>query len=171
MNEILMLFIYRLIILLKMESTLEENKNYRNPIFDNNILSKLNENLELLFAKISPTQDELDFSQVCVQELRNLLKWVFNHAGYGDIDMILYGSQANGLMLKGSSDIDVTITLPESHERNVLYNLLRSSMELPDCYKSEIVDFSKPVTFSTSFSEMSCLDITCKKNPALKREV
>ena len=85
--------------------------------------------------------------------------------------MTLYGSQANGLMLKGSSDIDVTITLPESKERNVLYNLLRSSMELPDCYKSDKVDFTKPVTFSTSFSEMSCLDITCKNNPALKREV
>ncbi len=85
--------------------------------------------------------------------------------------MVLYGSQANGLMLKGSSDVDVTITLPESHEKNVLYNLLRSSMELPDCYKSDIVEFSKPVTFSTSFSEMSCLDITCKKDPSLKREV
>ncbi len=100
-----------------------------------------------------------------MKELRNLLTWVFNQAGYGEIDMVLYGSQANGLMLKGSSDVDVTITLPESHEKNVLYNLLRSSMELPDCYKSDIVEFSKPVTFSTSFSEMSCLDITCKNDP------
>ena len=74
-------------------------------------------------------------------------------------------------MLKGSSDIDVTITLPESQEKNVLYNLLRKSMEYPDCYKSDVVNFSKPVTFSTSFSEMSCLDLTCKKDPTLKREV
>jgi DNA polymerase sigma len=56
----------------------------------------------------------LDFSKVCLDELRNLLKWIFNNAGYGDIELTLYGSQANGLMLKGSSDIDVTITLPES---------------------------------------------------------
>ncbi len=98
------------------------------------------------------------------------MTWIFNHAGYPDIPIILYGSQANGLMLRGSSDIDVTIILDDHKDKSILYNLLRKSMSLPECYKSDLVDFSNPVTFKTSFSEMSSLDITSKKDPKLKRE-
>ena len=75
-------------------------------------------------------------------------------------------------MLRGSSDIDVTIILDDHKDKSILYNLLRKGMRMPDCYKSEKVNFTDPITIKTSFSEMSSLDITSKcGDPELKREV
>jgi hypothetical protein len=74
-------------------------------------------------------------------------------------------------MLRGSSDIDVTITLEDHKDKSILYNLLRKGMEMPECFKSDKVNFSDPITFKTSFSEMSNIDITSKADPTLKREV
>jgi DNA polymerase sigma len=47
----------------------------------------------------------------------------------------VYGSQANGLALKGSSDIDTTVILSDSSKKDhVLYNSVRAYMKREDTY-------------------------------------
>ena len=55
--------------------------------------------------------------------------------------------------------------------RNILYNCVRSGMRKPDCYKSESVSFTAPITFFANFGELCYLTVTSVESPSLTSEL
>jgi hypothetical protein len=76
--------------------------------------------------------------------------------------------------LKASSDIDITIIFKEGIARdchNILYRTIRKGMRKPDCFKSEKVDFTEPITFLATFGELCTFRVIDKKEPLQSKEV
>jgi hypothetical protein len=83
-----------------------------------------------------------------VEEWTKLITHIMHAEGIHDIEVLVYGSVANGLSIKGSSsDIDTSLqistdqvspggstTTDSGKIRNILYNCVRSGMRKPDCY-------------------------------------
>ena len=72
----------------------------------------------------------------------------------------MYGSGANGLAIKGSSDIDICVKIPEESEEiiynnNLLYEVIISGI---DCFYSDEFKLQKSSVFNATFG--SNVDIT-----------
>lgn len=54
---------------------------------------------------------------------------------------------------------------------NILYDNVRKYMRMSDCYISDRVAFSDPITYFTNFGEVLNMTITSKEDTTFKREV
>lgn len=88
----------------------------------------------------------------------------------------MYGSSANGLAVRGSSDIDICLKIKEecpteTLERVLTERVLKSIRNRKECYESKVVEFSEPMGFPTTFGEIVNLKVSNKQNKEEFRSV
>lgn len=86
----------------------------------------------------------------------------------------MFGSTANGLALKGTSDIDVCVTLPptDTPNFNILYEVvIRNLRDKDSPYESTLVHFLNDLAFRGTFGEILEMKVVSRENLSLRRHV
>ena len=89
----------------------------------------------------------------------------------------MFGSTASDLALRGSSDLDICITLPPEEAArdppnfNLLYEAIVRYLRHDPESKSELVSFEKELAFCATFGEILNMVVVSKADPLNKRDV
>jgi DNA polymerase sigma len=123
-----------------------------------------------LFGEIKQTEQEIKFTQVVFKEIQNMISHQFKLRKGFEVDVGMYGSTFNGLALRGSSDLDISVKIITPHELNfnILFKVVSKELRHPkeDSFKSDIVNFVNPVCFCATFGEILNMVVEKKDDPS-----
>ena len=94
-----------------------------------------------------------------------------------EVTVDMFGSTASELALRGSSDLDICITLPPEEAArdppnfNLLYEAIVRYIRHDPNSKSELVTFEKELAFCATFGEILNMVVVSKTDPKNKRDV
>ena len=114
-----------------------------------------------MLAEITPQEDEIRRNQRAFEEIVSYIESSFFDKKGTSVKVSLYGSAASGLALRGTSDIDICVQIPQEAEELILNNnsLYEVVLEgLTTSFKSDNFIIQKSSVFNATFG--SNVDIT-----------
>jgi DNA polymerase sigma len=129
-----------------------------------------------LFEEIRQTEEERNFTMVVLEEVTKLITKGFAKLGM-DVKVDMFGSTSSDLALRGSSDLDLCITLPPDEAArdppnfNLLYEAIVRYIRHDPASKSDLVTIEKELAFVATFGEILNMVVVSRTDPANKRDV
>lgn len=73
-------------------------------------MEALNQKLESYYERLAPTKEEMTGIQKTYDYFHQIVKEVMEKLSY-QFDLVIYGSTANGLSIRGDSDLDLSLVI------------------------------------------------------------
>lgn len=73
-------------------------------------IEALNQKLEGYYLRLAPTFEEMTGLQKTYDYFNHIVKEAMEKLGY-QFDLVIYGSTANGLSIRGDSDLDLSLVI------------------------------------------------------------
>ena len=118
--------------------------------FDSKLIQ---DHCEALLAEITPKEDETLRNQRAFEEIASYVESSFLDKKGISVKVNLYGSGASGLALRGTSDIDICVRIPEEADDLILNNntLYEVIIEGLSSFKSDNFTIQKSSVFNATF--------------------